>query len=104
MTDGLAERRAATVTHRQKRDLVVELDEPFDDDAAAAGATALLRVVPRVLDVGRRAHHALTLARRAHHWLHYTGQAELAERVAILGHRAGKAIRRGLQPELLGSE
>ncbi len=56
MTDRIAERRAAAVTHGQQRDLVVELDEPFDDDAPAAGAAALLRVVPRLLDVGLRAH------------------------------------------------
>ena len=104
VADRLAERRAAAVTHGEQRDLVVEVDEAFDDHAAAARAAALLRVLPRVLDVRLRAHDALSLARRAHHRLHDARHAELADGVAILGHRVREAIRRGLQSQLLGGQ
>src|SRR5678816_2709969 len=62
MTDRLAVSRAAAVTHGEQGDLVVELDEAFDDDPALAGTAALLRIVPSVLDVRLGTHHALSLA------------------------------------------
>ena len=46
VADRRAETRAAGVTHREQRDLVVEADEPLDDDATRAGAPAALRVLP----------------------------------------------------------
>src|SRR5688500_15652930 len=42
MTDGRAEAGLAVVTHGEQRDLEIELDEAFDDDAPSAGAPALL--------------------------------------------------------------
>ena len=62
VTDRIAEARLAVVAHGQQRDLIIEGDEAFDDDPADTGATALLRVGPRVIDVRGRAHDALTFA------------------------------------------
>jgi hypothetical protein len=63
VADRRAERRAAGVTDGQQRDLVVEVDEAFDDDGAGVGAGAGLRDVPGGLPAVRRADDRLALAR-----------------------------------------
>ena len=88
--DRRAERRAVTVAHREQGDLVVEVDEAFDNDLAGAGAAASLRIFPGLADVGRGFHHALALARRRHHGLDHAGHAELLHRVAVLVLARGK--------------
>ena len=102
--DGSTEARAAGMPHREQRDLVVETDEALDDDATGPRATALLRVVPRMLNVGGVLHQALALAGGAHHRFHDAGKTESGHGVPVLAHVGREPVRRGRKPEFLRGE
>ncbi|SLE83278.1 Uncharacterised protein [Mycobacteroides abscessus subsp. massiliense] len=62
--------------HRQKRDLVVEVDKSLDDHAVVGDPAARHRVVPGLFDIGRSVELALPLAGAAHERLHHAGVAD----------------------------
>ena len=97
-------RSAARMTHREHGDLVIELDEAFDDDFALAGASAFLRILPRIFDVGRGFNHALAFATAAHDGLHHAGHADLFNGSAEFLLGARKDIRRGLEAQIFRRE
>ena len=102
--DRLAERRAAGVPHREQRDLVVEVDEPLDDDLARARAPVLLRVLVRGVRASPRSRTTLwPLPDELMMGLTTHGIADRVERRAVLvagrrrtrtGTFAGRASRR----------
>ena len=110
MADGLAEMRldlavSAERAHREQCDLVVEVDEAFDDDATVADAATGHREVPRGLHVGGAVELALAFARAAHHRLDDAGVADAAvDRRLKLGQRVGEDIRAGGQAQRFGGE
>ena len=70
----LAEAGSAGMTHRQQSDLVIEIDEAFDDDPPATGAATGLRIFPGRIDVRVAAQHRLPLARGTHYRLDRHGK------------------------------
>ena len=81
------------MAHRQQCDLVVEFDEPFDNDLAGTGAATALRMVPGALDVARAAHDALALAGARHHGFHDARRADRGDGGAVLVECRSKTIR-----------
>ena len=61
----LAEAGSAGMTHRQQSDLVIEIDEAFDDDPPATGAATGLRIFPCRIDVRVAAQHRLPCQRNS---------------------------------------
>jgi hypothetical protein len=55
------------MAHRQQRDLVIETNLAFDDDARLLHAAAGQRVIPGLRDARRVLDAALALARGRHH-------------------------------------
>ncbi len=110
MADRLAEMRLDVAvgtagTHGQQRDLVVEIDEAFDDHAAVADSPARHRVFPRALDILRTVELALALARTAHHRLDHARIADAAvDGLAQFLQRIAEAIRAGRQAQRFGRE
>ena len=104
VTDRCAKTHPVLSPHRQQRDLVIEIDEAFDDHAAFAGTSPSLRVGPGRFDVIRAENEALPLARRAHDRLNNAGQADACDRLAILLDGPGEQVTRRRQIELLGRE
>ena len=110
MADRVAEVRldlavGAERAHRQQRDLVVEVDEALDDDAAVTDPTARHRVVPGRLDILRTVEPALALAGAAHHRLDHAGIADAGvDRRLQLLERVAEAVGAGRQAERLGGE
>jgi len=111
VADRLAEMRfhlavGAQRTHRQQRDLVVEVDKSFHDHAAVADATTGHGVVPCGLDAIGAVDLALALAGTAHHRLDHARVADAAvdrglqlfKRIAELVGAGGQAERFGGQP------
>ena len=100
VSDRCAEIRAETAgvridgAHGQQGDLVVEIDETFDDDPSTLDATAGDGVVPGPVDLVRPAHHTLTLARRRHHRFDHTREPDPVGRGADLVGRIGERVRR----------
>ena len=88
----------------QERDLIVEIDESLHDDAARAGTSGGLRLVPGVVNVSLTPDGALAVAGRAHHGLHDAGDADLGDgRVELLA-RIGELVARRGETQLLGSQ
>ena len=102
--DRVDERRTARVTHGQQRDLRVERHEAFDDAAATARATTLLRVPPDLGDLLRRAQHRLALARRGHDRLHDAREPDCFGGDGQLGLGVDEAVRGRGEAELLGGQ
>jgi len=88
----LAEAGSAGMTHRQQSDLVIEIDEAFDDDPPATGAATGLRIFPGRIDVRVAAQHRLPLARGTHYRLDQAREAQRHGGGAALVQRVGKAI------------
>ncbi|KAG1094038.1 hypothetical protein G6F40_012587 [Rhizopus arrhizus] len=104
VADRRAERSATGVAHGQQGDLVIEVDEAFDDAAAGTGTATGLRIVPGRGDVRLAAQRALALARGRHHRLDHARQADRGHRGTLLGLGIDEAVRRGRQPEGLGGQ
>ncbi len=104
VADGGAEGGAADVTDGEHGDLVVEIDEAFDDDLALAGAATFLGVLPGVGDVGLGFDNTLALAGAAHNGLHDAGHADFFNGCAEFLFGGGKDVGGGLEAELLGGE
>src|SRR5690606_32364417 len=104
MTHRRAKAGAADVADRQQGDLVVEVDEAFDDHPTLGAPCPLERDRPRSLDIADFLDGTLSLSRRAHHRLDDAGETDSLDGRDVLCLRARKAVRRGLQAELLGGE
>ena len=94
-------------TYGQQRDLVLEVDEALDDDAALADAPALHRVVPRFGHILRTAQQRLPLAGRRHGRFDQARVADtttlaIVDRRVQSGQRIGKGVGRGRQPQFFG--
>ena len=63
VADWCAERCALTVSHREQSDFIIKINKAFNDHSPTTRPAPLLRVVPRLVHVGGRTHHALPLAR-----------------------------------------
>ena len=63
MADRLEERSPAAMTYREKRDFIVEIDEPFDDHASGSRPTSFLRILPGPVDFFGRTDDALPVSR-----------------------------------------
>lgn len=77
MADRLEERSPAAMTYREKRDFIVEIDEPFDDHASGSRPTSFLRILPGPVDLFGRTDDALPVSRRAHYRLHDARRPDL---------------------------
>ena len=110
MADGVAEAGGdlavgAHRPHGELGDLVVKVDEAFDDDTAVAHAAAGHGVIPGFFHVLGAVDLALTLARAAHHGLDDAGVADpcingglqLLQRITELVGAGGQAQRFGGQ-------
>lgn len=104
MADRRAERGAAGMAHGQQGDLVIEIDEAFDDAAAGTGTATGLRVLPGGCDVRLAAQGALALARGRHHRLDHARQADGGHGSTVFGLGIDEAVRRGRQAQGLGGE
>ena len=62
VSDRFQERGATDMANRQLRNLVIEIHEPFYDNLAGTGASALLRIMPGTVDIFFFADHALPVA------------------------------------------
>ena len=93
MADRLAEVNAVDGADGQQGDLVIELHEALDNHPAAAGAAALLGILPGILQVLLAAQQALPLAGRAHHRLDDAGITQcgrsLHEGILVVGEAVG---------------
>jgi hypothetical protein len=99
-----AEAGAAGVAHGKQGDLVVEVDKPFHDDPALAGAPALLGIVPGALQVGVALQHALALAGRTHDRLDHAGVTDGFHRRGVVLEGVGEMVGRSGQAQLLGGQ
>ena len=104
MTNGFEHGGTARVTNGEQCNLVVELNETLNDHATCTGTTTLLSNGPRALDLLLRVANTLTVTRRAHHGLNDAGRTDLLHRSLELLARCSKAIGRGGQAQLLGSQ
>ena len=64
MPNRITERRPVDVTYGEQGNFVVEVHEALNDYPTCAGTTALLRVSPRLIDIGIGSHEALAFSRR----------------------------------------
>jgi hypothetical protein len=90
--------------HGQQRDLVVEVDEAFDDHAAGIDAPARRRVPPGRFDVAGAIEFRLALARRGHDRLDHVRKADLGAGGFQLVQAAGEAVGRGGQAQFFGGQ
>ena len=97
--------RSIAGAYGEQGDLVVEVDEALDDDAARIDPAAARRVVPGLLHVVRPAQQRLALAGRRHHRLDDARVADAAVDGGLqFGQRVGEAVGRGRQAEFLGGQ
>ena len=89
VADGRAEGDAIPVTHRQQRDLVVEVDKTLHDDLFRPAPGPFPGDPPGCHCLRCRAHGGLPLAGRTHHRLDHARGADGPDRIAVfvLGRR-----------------
>ena len=92
------------MAHGQQRDLVVEVDEPFDDHLRLTSPSTGDRVRPGAFRIGAGAHRRLALARGTHHGLDDTRQTNGRHCRLKPGGIRGKAERRCEQTQLLARQ
>ena len=93
VTDRVQERRSADVTHGQKSDLIIKMNESLYDHATGSGATAFLRSCPRSLNLALVMDGRLTMARGGHNRLYHTRDADLFHRSDELVVIVGELVR-----------
>ena len=104
VADRRAEAHTVLVPDGQESDLVVEVDELLDDDAAAVAAHIGAGVIPGRLEPVVVTDRALALAGRGHHWLDDTGKARVLCRCAHLVEVLRIAVFRGHETEIVRRE
>ena len=104
VTNGFEHGSTARMAHGQQRNLVVELNKTLNDHATCTRTTTLLSDLPRAVDLLLRVANTLTVTRRAHNGLHNAGSTDLFNRRLELLACCRKAIGRGGQTQLLGSQ
>ena len=92
------------MTYREKRDFIVEIDEPFDDHASGSRPTSFLRILPGPVDLFGRTDDALPVSRRAHYRLHDARRPDLPDGFDELLVVGSETVRRSRDAEFLGSQ
>ena len=98
------ERRSASVTNGQEGNLVIEIDKPFDDNFACAGASAFLSDLPAFVDVVCRFANALSVSGRGHNRLDNARSSDFFNRLFELFVIGGESVRRRRQTELFSRQ
>ena len=79
VADGSAKACSTGVANRQKSDLIIEINEAFDDDVVAATACSVLGVLPCFHDIVLSVEGALALTGGTHYRLNDAGKSNFAD-------------------------
>ena len=68
------------MTHCKQGNFIIEFYETFHDNPPRSGASALLRIIPSLLNILCRFQHALSMTGRGHNRFHYARNSDFFHR------------------------